>query len=51
MRDGDACRVDKIVAMVHTLNGKNTHGFQSCLELLNSNPGTQSGVYGPRFVH
>jgi len=37
--------VDKIMAMVHTLNGKNTHGFHSCLELLNSNPGSQSGVY------
>jgi hypothetical protein len=49
-RDCAACRVDKIMAMVHTLNGKNTHGFHSCLELLNSDPGTKSGVYGPRFA-
>jgi len=37
--------LDNIVTMVHTLNGKNTDGFASCLDLLKAMPGSKSGVY------
>jgi len=37
--------LDNIMTMVHTLNGKNTDGYASCLDLLKAQPGSKSGAY------